>query len=230
VGDFAMDFYTKLAFVLAIGGIGVSVAVYFATYLWRDIPRWLALSGFSIGLFLCIGAVACFIFIPNPKEPEVTLSLVSKPDPLIQLHNVSGVTANNIKWMVIAFDLDSYPQTKQPLQIPAGTFDFLSVGTSSLPIELFERPGVSALVKKGDKIFGSASVHCPLCKRGHTYVFSIEYGEGGWYGEVAKIMDGNIVIPGDSNHIVEAAQEFEKLITEQDRIEINDPESLPIPR
>ena len=57
-----MDFYTKLAFVLAIGGIGVSVAVYFATYLWRDIPRWLALSGFSIGLFLCIGAVACFIY------------------------------------------------------------------------------------------------------------------------------------------------------------------------
>ncbi|HEX4043987.1 MAG TPA: hypothetical protein VHY10_19985 [Xanthobacteraceae bacterium] len=225
-----MDFWGKVGFSLAIGGVGLSLAVFFATYLWRDMPRWIAIAGFVSGLFLCVGAVACFIFIPSPEEPEVTLSFVSKPDPLIQLHNISRATASNIKWMILAFDLDSYPRTKQPLPIPAETFDFLSAGSSSLPTELFERPNISGLVKKGDKIFGSASVHCPLCKRGYTYVFSIVLGRGGWYGEVAKITNANIVTPADMEHVVEAEQAFTELIPIQKRIEIEDPVPLPVPR
>jgi hypothetical protein len=225
-----MDFWGKLGFALAIGGIGLSIAVFFATYLWRDMPRWVALSGFGSGLFLCVAAIVCFIFIPSPEEPEVTLSLVNKTDPLIQLHNISKTTASNIKTLVLAFNLDSYAQTKQPLPIPANVFDFLIAGTSSLPEELFERPNIPALAKKGDKIFGSASVQCPLCKRAHTYVFSIVYGTGGWYGEVPKMTNGNIVAPKDMDHVIEAASEFEKLVPTKDRIEIKDPVSLPLPR
>jgi hypothetical protein len=216
-----MDFGTKVGFALAIGGIGLSIAVFFATYIWREMPRWLAMIGFASGVLLCIAALGCFIFIPNPEEPEVTLSFVNEKAPLIQLHNTSNVTASNIKWLIAAFDVDSFQQTKSPLQIPASIFDFLPSHDSSLPIDLFSRPLVSPFVKNGDKIIGSASVYCPACKRGHTYVFSITLGAGGWYGEETKIANGNVVIP-DITNLAQATQGLENRIPTQARIQIKD--------
>ncbi|MGA2314290.1 MAG: hypothetical protein ABSF87_18340 [Xanthobacteraceae bacterium] len=79
VGERSCGFWSKVGFALAIGGIGVSIALFFAIYIWREMPRWVARVGFVFGIFLCTGAIACFVFIPEPKR----------------------------KWMIIAFDLDT---------------------------------------------------------------------------------------------------------------------------
>jgi hypothetical protein len=222
-----VDFATKVGIALAIGGIGVSCAVFFATYLWREMPRWLALLGFGSGLLLCVGAIVCFIVIPNPEEPEVTLSFAVEKDGDIQLHNVSGATANNIKWGIVGFNLSQFPQNKQPLQIPISIFDFLPARASSGLINTFRRPGLGA--HDGDKFFGSASVVCPSCKRGHTYVFFFTLGTGGWYGEELKIADGSFVTPGNMDQLPQAADEIERRIPKESRISIQEPIKHPLP-
>jgi hypothetical protein len=206
-----MDFWSKLGIALAIGGIGVSIALGFAVYLWREMPRWLAFVGFGFGISMCVAALACLIFIPEIEQPEVTLDFVGEKEPGLQLHNISNVTATNIKWGVIAFDLDNLDQNKQPLPIPAGTFDFITARGTNMPISLFGRPAVAPLVQPGHRIFGSASVHCPTCKRGHTIAFYITLGTGGWYSEEKTLKDGNIIVPVNIDGIGNAA---EALLTE----------------
>jgi hypothetical protein len=39
-------------------------------------------------------------------------------------------------------------------------------------------------VKLGDRLVGSAFVDCPECSKGHTYLVSITYGQGGWFVEL----------------------------------------------
>jgi len=224
-----LDFWSKLGFILAVGGIGISVAAFFATYIWREIPRWVASIGFSLGVLLCAGAAACFVLIPEPGRPEVTLRFVEGKAPDLQLTNISEVTATNIKWMMIAFDLDALAYRKQPLPIPATTFDFLTPGNSSLPINLFDPPASSSsIVKSGDRIFGSVSVDCPECKRGHTYVFYITLGQGGWYSERTEITNGNNISPANMNLIQEAADAVLKQTPEAMRTPIKDLPPAPV--
>jgi hypothetical protein len=144
-----MDFWSKLGIALAFGGIGVSIALGFAVYIWREVPRRIAFVGFGIGISLCLAALACLIFIPEIESPEVTLDFVGEKDPGLQLRNISTVTATNIKWMLVAFDLDNLTQNRQPLPIPASTFDFIPPHGTNTAINLFDRPTVSPLVKQG---------------------------------------------------------------------------------
>ena len=224
-----MDFWSKLGIALAVGGIGVSIALGFAVYIWREMPRWVAFVGFAIGMSLCLAALGCFVFIPEIEQPEVTLDFVGEKDPGLQLRNISNLTASNIKWMLVAFDLDTLEQNKQPLPIPASTFDFLTAHGTNLPINLFGRPTISPLVKPGHRIFGSASVMCPSCKRGHTFVFFLTLGTGGWYSEEREMTDGSIIAPGNIDLIEKASDELLKRIPPESRIPIKDPAIRPIP-
>ena len=217
-----MDFWSKLGIALALGGVGVSMALGFAVYIWREMPRWLAFVGFGIGISLCLAGLACFILIPEIEQPEVTISLVEEKDPSLQVHNASNVAATNTKWSFVAFDIDNLEQNKQPLPIPATAFDFLIGDATSMPISLFSRPTVSPLVKEGHKIVGSASVHCPACKRGHTIVFYLTFGAGGWYSDRTEFKDGTLVAPSNVNSIAQAADEILREIPETARTPIRD--------
>ena len=53
---------------LGVSGIGISIAFYFATYIWREMPRWLAVGGFIAGLFLCASAMGVFCFHFRARE------------------------------------------------------------------------------------------------------------------------------------------------------------------
>jgi hypothetical protein len=185
-------------------------------------PRILAYIGFGVGILMCLMGLGCFLFIPEIEQPEVVLSLVGEKEPGLELHNVSNVTATNMKWMMVAFDIDNLDQNKQPLPIPADTFDFLVADATNLPINLFSRPAVAPLVKQGHRIVGSASVHCPTCKRGHTIVFYLTLGSGGWYTDQRDIKGGNVIIPSSMDAIARAADEMLREIPESAKIPIRD--------
>ena len=195
-----MDFLTKLGFALAVGGIGVSIAVYFATYLWRDMPKWTAISGFGFGILLCLGAILCFIVIPAPPEPEVTMRLVNLRSPSLVLDNHSDAIARDIKRSYAIWntdDLRTYivgSSGDDPLPIPTSTFDVLRPHTSSGPEGIFQASINAGYIKKGDKLIGSIGIICPICVRGHSYFIYIIWGESGWFSEIQDLKEGELTI------------------------------------
>jgi len=197
----AMDFWTKLGLALAIAGVGVSIVFYFATYIWREMPRWLAICGFSVGIFLCVSAMGCFAFISEPERPDVSLRLVHPAGPMLVLDNNSGVIARDTKKTIgiwNADDLRTYipgSSGNDPLPIPISTFDVLRPHVSSGPEGLFQQSVNSGYIKSGDRLIGSIGVVCPTCSRGHTYFVYIVWGKDGWYTEVSAPKEGEIVIP-----------------------------------
>lgn len=164
-------------------------------------------------IFACVAAVVTstwgvFIFKPSetakaPILPDSTIAFGFPESPILLLKNDSDAIARNIKWTVVLWNLDdpkSYSKPAdtdihEPLQIPVGTFDFLRPHTSGGPLNLFDGPMVAPHIRKGDRLFGSASVSCPDCKRGHTYVVSIIYGQSGWYAELPEVISGDILAP-----------------------------------
>jgi hypothetical protein len=216
-----MDFLTKIGFALAIGGIGLSIALFFAIYIWRDMPRWIAICGFGVGVALCISAFACFIFIPEPERPDVTLRLVYPKQPSLQLENISGVVARQIKYSFALWNLDK--ETKNPLQIPVATFDFIRAGQYGGPLNIFQP--VESTLTIGNRIFGSIGVTCPNCIRGHTFWVYIVWGENGWYSEVPDKTEGEVLVPKNFQHvaITSFAEAMMVKIPEVKRIEISNP-------
>jgi hypothetical protein len=88
-------FWSKLGIALAIGGIGVSVALGFAVYIWREIPRWAAFIGFGMGISLCVAALVCFIFIPGIDPSDVALVFVQSDRPGLIILNHSTTSARS---------------------------------------------------------------------------------------------------------------------------------------
>lgn len=196
-----MEFWTKVGFALAIGGIGLSIAVYFATYLWRDMPSWAAICGFVLGVLLCIAAIGCFVFIPAPEVPEVTAKFVHPQSPMLVLDNTSGAIARNIErafaiWN--ADDLRTYvpgSSGDDPLPIPISTFDVLRPHTASGPESMFQAVMNAGYVKNGNRLIGSIGVVCPECGRGHSYFVYIVWGQGGWFTEIPDSKEGEVTVP-----------------------------------
>ena len=167
---------------------------------------------FGVGLFETghrqsglLGNLAHGPIIPIPPElPDVTLRFVNAKAPALLLINKSGKLAKQIKWTVKVWDLDDpttyfntapAPDAHDPLPIKVDTFNFLSPHSTSGPQNLFGSDLVAPFVKPGHQLFGSASVVCPDCARGHTFFVYIEWGKDGWYYEVASETSGNVFIP-----------------------------------
>lgn len=136
--------------------------------------------------------------------PDVTIRFVYPDSPALVLVNQSAALARNIKWSVALWNMDdprtyvnptASPDAHDPLPIPVQIFDFLRPRTTGGPQNLFDSPLVAPHVKKGQRLFGSASVICPECARGHTYIVSIVWGEGGWYVEALNSTEGELLIP-----------------------------------
>ncbi len=61
--------------------------------------------------------------------------------------------------------------------------DYIRPGEFMGPNQFMGIDGVKAVVKPGDRIFGSVSVSCPTCVKTKTYWLFIKAGDGGWYEE-----------------------------------------------
>jgi hypothetical protein len=130
----------------------------------------------------------------SSQQPDVALSFVYPKSPALVLTNNSDVIARDIKWTVILLNMD-LPDRDEPLPIPIATFDWLRPRAISGPLTLFGSGLVAPLLKPGDHLFGSASVVCPGCARGRTYIVYIVWGEGGWFAEAEDEKSGDVIVP-----------------------------------
>lgn len=132
----------------------------------------------------------------DATPPDVALSFVYPNSPALMIVNQSGVVARDMKWAVELWNVD-LPDRNDPLPIPWSSFDWLKGHSSGGPMNLFNSPSVSPLLKQGNHLLGSASVNCPTCDRGRTYIVSIEWGVGGWIAELENETSGTPVLPGN---------------------------------
>ena len=139
-------------------------------------------SGFSARSILKAEEQAC-----------VALEFVHKSSPALVIRNESSVVARDIKWAVALWNLD-LRSSNEPLPIPIGTFDSIKPYTVGGPQGLFTNQRVSSIVKPGHRLIGTASVDCPYCTEGRSYLVSLVYGEGGWFTELVG-KGGRLFVP-----------------------------------
>lgn len=201
-------------------GSSISAIIWYFSWLWLTDEPVLVKSvfGVAIGLVFLGGLPYALnwiderekISLPTPiqavpaDEPDVTLRFIYPKSPALVLVNQSNAVAREIKWTVALWNIDNpkvysnsttAPDVHEPLQIPISTFDFIRPHDTGGPQNLFGSSLVSPYVKPGDHLFGSASVICPTCSRGHTFIVYIVWGEGGWYWEKIDEKSGKLFIP-----------------------------------
>lgn len=160
---------------------------------------------------------------PEAKSPDVSLRFIYSKNPNLVIVNQSDSIARDMKWMLAIWNMD-LPDRNDPLPIPISTFDWLKPHTVSGPLGLFSNSLVSPLLKPGDHLFGSASISCPNCSRGRTYIVYIIYGKSGWYSEVEGEGSGNLIIPKNflRNTRETYFRELEAQVPQKNRIPIVD--------
>jgi len=139
--------------------------------------------------------------------PVVGLRFVYPESPSLVVVNQSDSIARDIKWIVALWNMD-LPDRNSPLPIPESTFDWLRPKDEGGPENLFDAATVASLVKPGDRLFGTASVICPECGRGRTYVVYIIMGKGGWVSEIESEKSGRVLVP--KNGLKEGRERFFK--------------------
>lgn len=163
-------------------------------------------------------------------RPEVKLRFVYPTEPALLLFNDSSGTAQQIKWAVDLWNAAT-PDRLNPLPIPTSTFDFLRSGGYGGPQNLFDGNGIPSLIKTGDVLYGSASVLCPDCIRGHSYYVYITMGQGGWFHEVKSATHGGPLIPARFTREDLAAYLQSILsVPESEREPITNPATIPFPK
>lgn len=125
---------------------------------------------------------------------HLRLRFVYPAAPALVIENPSDLVARDIKWMVVLWNMD-LPDRNDPLPLPVTLFDWIKPHEESGPQGLFNNALVAPLVGPGNRLFGSASVNCPDCSRGRTYIVHIVFGQGGWVSEVEDKKAGEILIP-----------------------------------
>ena len=164
---------------------------------------------------------------PSPPKPdlrELTLRFVYPEEPCLLIVNSTDLIVRDIKWMVFLWNID-LPDRNDPLPIPVAAFDWLRPHTEGGPQILFGLPGVAPLVKKGDRLFGSASVICPECTRGRTYIVYMVFGQGGWFSEIDSVSSGVPISPRNFSRDTRESyfKEIEGMAPPQSRIPIEMP-------
>jgi hypothetical protein len=173
---------------------------------------------------------------PSERKPDVSLEFAFAESPALVLLNNSDEIARQIKWTVELWNLDdpkvysnpNAPDTinnHEPLPIPVTIFDFIRPHSKSGPLDLFNSAAVRSNVKLGDRLIGSASVICPDCERGHTFIVYIVFKKSGWYYEITDNKSGDVLIPKrlTKANVITYSEELMKTAPEKDRVPIVDP-------
>jgi hypothetical protein len=159
---------------------------------------------------------------PEIPKPDVTLRFIYATEPALLLVNQSGAVARDIKWQVTVWNLD-LPDRTNPLPILTATFDFIMPRSSGGPQDLFSSQ--ASLLHKGDRLIGSASVSCPDCSRGHTFIVYIVWEQGGWFTEALDKTGGEILMPKrfTKSDIAKYADYLMSLVPQSARAPIGEP-------
>jgi hypothetical protein len=132
------------------------------------------------------------------NTPDVIARFVYPKSPALVLVNRSDKIARQIKWSAAIWNLDdprTYVNPNPPKLLMThclfpSLLRLLEAALIRWPSNHFNEQ----YIKPGQRLFGSISVICPECSRGHTYVVSIIWGTGGWYTEILDRRDGELVI------------------------------------
>jgi hypothetical protein len=170
---------------------------------------------------------------PNKQDelPDVTLRFASPLSPTVALVNQSNALAKNVMWSVVLWNMDDprtyinpkpEPDVHDPLPIPSTNVEFLRPHTIGGPQSLFTQAPIYSYVKSGQRLAGSASVICGECARGHTYIVSIVFGEGGWYAEQKDKKEGELIVPmtGKEEAVKAYYQSTINIVPQADRVPI----------
>jgi hypothetical protein len=155
------------------------------------------------------------------SPPDVALRFVFPKFPALVIENLSGSVAHSIKWTVLLFNMD-LPDENKILPIPTETFDWLRGHGESAPLGLFNSSLVSPLLKDSNRLFGSATVDCPTCARGRTYVVYIVWGHGGWFSELEKEKRGGFLYPSNKDSLEQFFKALEAAAPENKRLPIQE--------
>lgn len=160
---------------------------------------------------------------PPSQMPNVALRFVYPKSPALVIMNTSDSVARDIKWSVVLWNMD-LPDRNNPLPIPTSTFDWVKAHDEGGPQNLFDTPLVTPLLKPRNRLFGCASVDCPGCSTGRTYIVYIVWGQGGWFSETNIEKPGKLIIPRKVSResIEEYFKSLEALAPESARIPIGD--------
>jgi hypothetical protein len=160
------------------------------------------------------------------EPPDVALRFIYPKSPALVIENRSAVIARDIKWTLVLWNMD-LPERNDPLPIPVQKFDWLRPNDEGGPQNLFSTPAVASLLKTGNRLFGSASVNCPECARGRTYIVQIIWGERGWFSELENEKSGRTVVPSSGSEVGRADyfKRLEEEIPLRARIPIRDSRS-----
>jgi hypothetical protein len=107
---------------------------------------------------------------------EVKARIVDITTPSIQIADPSSVTARNISWEAVLWNLEQ--DGLNPYPIPTQSIDFIKAKTMPLPSDLFNSYGIHP--KTGDRIFGYLAVDCGNCGPWRYYLVYFRFGESGW--------------------------------------------------
>lgn len=171
------------------------------------------------------GKIKKEVVLPSRQEKietsgDVALRFIYSKSPALVIINQSDSVARDIKWTVQLWNMD-LPERNDPLPIPIQIFDWIKAHDQGGPQNLFGSPSVTQLLTPGNRLFGSASVNCPTCARGRTYIIYIVWGQGGWVYEVKEEKSGHIITP--VNFLKDAREEYFKYL------EAKIPENLRLP-
>jgi hypothetical protein len=114
--------------------------------------------------------------------------------PAIMVFSLTDVTATNVLYSIILWNLDS-PENEldQPLHIPTQRMDFIPKHSfGGLPNAIFDRSDVLSRLRDGDRLFGYTVVWCLDCKFKRQYWLFIKWREGGWFHEMDNSKNINI--------------------------------------
>ena len=154
----------------------------------------------------------------------VDLRFAHSKSPVLMIYNNGVSVAREIKWRVFLWNMD-LPDRIDPLPIPEQTFNWIKGGGSGGPVNIFNTPLVSPLLKSGNRLIGYAWVDCPACARRHNYVIYIVWGESGWIATIEhKKSHGDLIIPKDisKDGLEKYLNDIESLIPIDARLPIRD--------
>lgn len=122
-------------------------------------------------------------------RPLVGLKIVYKKMPAVGCVNESDAIARDIRWELVLWNKDTLDLN--PLPIPSQACDWLRPRDEGGPFLLAR--WLDAL--PGAHLIGTATISCPNCITGRTYVVSIVVGQGGWYSELNLSTPGMLLVP-----------------------------------
>jgi hypothetical protein len=154
-----------------------------------------------------------------PGKPDVSLQLVDTKLPHLVVINTSEVVANDPKYEIILWNLES--DDNSPLPIPTRTaHDYINPRNGAGPDQFLEN--VTRAYKDGDRLFGYIMVECAGCAT-KDYWVSYKVGVGGWY---AYAGDGrfvsNVTLFNELPEIKKNLDQFVSSIPAESRIQIVD--------